>query len=203
MTSSDEKHPVPGARELDLAALKALAHPLRVQIFEILSQYGPQTASGLGSQLGESSGSTSYHLRQLARHGLIRDIGGKGSGRERWWERMPGSVGFGGVEVQDSPASLQVSRMVMREMQRHREQQFERYFLHDLDLENEQWQDASMIATANLRLTASQLAELNAGVMALAKEIGERYRDQEGDDVRPVSMHVTSYPLPPVDGESS
>ena len=203
MISSGEKQPLPDTRELDYAALKALAHPLRVQIFEILSQYGAQTASGLDSQLGESSGATSYHLRQLARHGLIREIGGKGSGRERWWERVPGSVGFGGPDLQDSPAGQEVSRMVMREMQRNRDQQFERYFLHDLDTESDEWRDASMIGTANLRLTASQLAELNAGVMALTKEFGERYRDQQGDDVRPVTMHVMSFPLTPVGGEQS
>ena len=59
-------------RVLDTGALRALAHPLRVQIYDILSQYGPQTASSLAEKLGESSGSTSYHLRALAKHDLIR-----------------------------------------------------------------------------------------------------------------------------------
>ena len=59
-------------RVLDTGALRALAHPLRVQIYDILSQYGPQTASSLAERLGESSGSTSYHLRALAKHDLIR-----------------------------------------------------------------------------------------------------------------------------------
>ncbi|WP_298942311.1 helix-turn-helix domain-containing protein [uncultured Microbacterium sp.] len=46
---------------LDAGALRALAHPIRVRIFDILSQYGPQTASSLAERLHESSGSTSYH----------------------------------------------------------------------------------------------------------------------------------------------
>ena len=50
-------------RRLDSGALKALAHPLRVRIFDLLSAHGPQTASSLASMLGETSGSTSYHLR--------------------------------------------------------------------------------------------------------------------------------------------
>ena len=86
-------------RVLDAGALRALAHPLRVEIYDILSQYGPQTASSLAARLGESSGSTSYHLRALAKHDLIREAEGRGSGRERWWERPPGSVTFANPEV--------------------------------------------------------------------------------------------------------
>src|SRR3954471_15102943 len=74
------------------AALKALAHPLRVRLLETLSRYGAQTASNLAARLGESSGSTSYHLRQLARHGLVREVEGRGTARERWWERPPGPL---------------------------------------------------------------------------------------------------------------
>ncbi|WP_442860652.1 winged helix-turn-helix domain-containing protein [Arthrobacter sp. zg-Y895] len=54
------------------SVLKALAHPLRAQLLDTLSQYGPQTASSMGKRVGESRGATSYHLRKLARHGLVR-----------------------------------------------------------------------------------------------------------------------------------
>src|ERR1700712_5859125 len=84
-----------GERDLDLVALKALAHPLRVEIFGVLSTYGPFTASGLAERLGESSGATSYHLRQLAKHGIIVEVEGKGSARERWWRMAPGGVTIG------------------------------------------------------------------------------------------------------------
>src|SRR3954453_5944861 len=81
-------------RILDSGALRALAHPLRVRIYDILSQYGPQTASSLAERLGESSGSTSYHLRALAKHDLIREATDRGTGRERWWKRPAGGVSF-------------------------------------------------------------------------------------------------------------
>lgn len=72
-------------RQIDPSGLKALAHPLRVRILGVLDDVGEVTASGLGAALGESSGSMSYHLRQLAKHGFVEDIQGKGSARERWW----------------------------------------------------------------------------------------------------------------------
>ncbi len=72
--------------------MRALAHPLRLRILDELSINGPLTASGLGERLAESSGATSYHLRQLEKHGLVREVTAKGNARERWWERRPGSI---------------------------------------------------------------------------------------------------------------
>src|SRR6478609_11448403 len=84
---SAERHPALGP-----AQLKALAHPLRVQILDLLSTHGALTASRLADLVGESSGSTSYHLRQLARHGFVREVRDRGTARERWWERPPGPL---------------------------------------------------------------------------------------------------------------
>jgi len=65
--------------------LKGLAHPLRVRLLGALREHGPATASMLAARLGESSGATSYHLRQLEGFGFIAEDPGRGSGRERWW----------------------------------------------------------------------------------------------------------------------
>src|SRR3954453_14900412 len=56
--------------ELDAAALKALAHPLRVQILRTLELRKQERVTGLAQELGERTGAVSYHLRQLARAGL-------------------------------------------------------------------------------------------------------------------------------------
>ena len=89
-------------RILDAGALRALAHPLRVRLYDILSQYGPQTASSLAELTGESTGATSYHLRALARHDLIREVEGRGTARERWWERPAGRVTLTTPEMQNT-----------------------------------------------------------------------------------------------------
>jgi DNA-binding transcriptional ArsR family regulator len=64
----------------------ALAHPIRFRIFEVLRE-GPSTASRLARRLGESRGSASYHLRLLARAGVIEELPEAGTRRERWWRR--------------------------------------------------------------------------------------------------------------------
>ena len=54
-------------------AIRALSHPLRVRLLDLLRFDGPSTATLLARRVGESSGATSYHLRQLARHGFIEE----------------------------------------------------------------------------------------------------------------------------------
>ncbi|MFJ7492323.1 winged helix-turn-helix domain-containing protein [Streptomyces sp. NPDC097727] len=71
--------------KVDARTLRGLAHPLRLRLLAALRQYGPATASGLADRLGESSGATSYHLRQLAAYGFVEDDPERGKGRERWW----------------------------------------------------------------------------------------------------------------------
>jgi DNA-binding transcriptional ArsR family regulator len=67
------------------AALKALAHPVRLRMLGLLRTEGASTASRLAERLGLNSGATSYHLRQLAEHGFVVDDTGRGNARERWW----------------------------------------------------------------------------------------------------------------------
>src|SRR3954451_21753322 len=72
----------------DPEALEALAHPLRGRLLGLLRSDGPATARGLATQVGESSGVTSYHLRKLADAGFVEEDAGRGTRRERWWRAV-------------------------------------------------------------------------------------------------------------------
>src|SRR4051795_3709734 len=115
MTDEERPRPGRGARNLDMESLKALSHPLRVQMLDALSVYGPATASGLAERLAESSGATSYHLRQLEKHGFVREVEGRGTTRERWWERVPRAISIENKEYRDSPAAMAASKLVLNE----------------------------------------------------------------------------------------
>lgn len=69
----------------DVHVIRALAHPLRIRMLSFLQQEGSATSTTLARALGESTGSTSYHLRQLARHGLVEENADHGDRRDRWW----------------------------------------------------------------------------------------------------------------------
>ncbi|GLK13303.1 helix-turn-helix domain-containing protein [Streptosporangium carneum] len=75
---------------LDPGRLKALAHPMRRLMLRHLSVHGPATSTTLGELLDAKTGTTSYHLRQLEKHGFIEEIPERSTGRERWWRRADG-----------------------------------------------------------------------------------------------------------------
>ncbi|WP_194398262.1 ArsR/SmtB family transcription factor [Microbacterium atlanticum] len=190
----------PGDRVLDAGALRALAHPLRVRIYDILSQYGAQTASSLAERLGESSGSTSYHLRALAKHELIVEVDGRGSGRERWWERPVGGVSFANPEAIKTPSGRAATQIVMNEFFRLRQEQLMAFVDRGLGGEDPSWQEGTMISTATARLTPEQSKELTRKIMALIDDAVDKHRDQDGDDVRPVTIRADVFPLPGLEG---
>ena len=76
------------------ANLKALTHPLRVQVLGLLRTYGPATATTLAQRLGLTSGALSYHLRQLERYGFIVEDTERGNDRDRWWRAAHRSTEF-------------------------------------------------------------------------------------------------------------
>ncbi|WP_150957013.1 helix-turn-helix domain-containing protein [Microbacterium testaceum] len=182
-------------RVLDAGALRALAHPLRVRLYDILSQYGPQTASSLAELTGESTGSTSYHLRALAQHDLIREVADRGTARERWWERPAGAVTLSNPEMENTPSGRAVLEAVHSETLTLRHQQLMQFATHGWN-ETEEWRDAALIATASARLTATQTRELVQRIQAVIDETVARYRDQSGEGVRPITMRADIFPLP-------
>ena len=73
---SDEEVPGRTVIRLDNArALRAYAHPVRMKLILALRTRGPLTATQAGRLLGESSGTCSFHLRQLAKYGLVEETG--------------------------------------------------------------------------------------------------------------------------------
>jgi DNA-binding transcriptional ArsR family regulator len=191
MTPTDDTD----GRVADLDGLKALAHPLRVQIIESLSTYGPHTASTLGDRLGESSGATSYHLRQLEKHGYVREVEGRGTARERWWERTPGPIMMGGPALEQSEAGKQASRVIMREWLHHREAGVRDIVERGMTELDERWQHAIMLHSASVHVTAEQLDELNEQIFHLVSQFAATHRGQRVVRSRPVQIQYFAFPV--------
>jgi DNA-binding transcriptional ArsR family regulator len=187
-----------GDLELDVDGLKALAHPLRVQIFDMLSIYGSFTASGLAERLNESSGATSYHLRQLEKHGLVREVKGKGTGRERWWERPPGAVQIGNKETTASPAGRSASNMIFRQLRYNEDKLLTDFVERGPDELSPEWQDAGILSSLNTMLTSEQLSTYVHEVMQVTDKYVRAYRGQKVAGARPVHVVVQAFPV--VDG---
>lgn len=165
-------------RVLDAPALRALAHPLRYRLLELLKEGGASTASDLGRRVGESSGSTSYHLRQLAAHGFIEEASELGSGRDRWWRASPGGWTLEGIEGFQDPTAQRAAAMVLDEFRRSRLEMLERWHREGQRWGSE-WVAASIDMTSRLVLTRDQAARLRDELV----EVVDRWRAEVGDHV--------------------
>jgi len=169
---TDERPPV----ELtDPRALRAYAHPVRGKLVGLLRRQGPLTATRAGQLLGESSGTTSFHLRQLAKYGLVEAAPG-GKGREKPWQatslmtRIP--VIFAQPEAAEAAKQLRSSMA---------QSYFESLvqWLQRADEEPEEWQDAADFGDRFIVVTSEELAALTAAVSELLEPYGRRLQHPE------------------------
>ncbi|MBD5786497.1 helix-turn-helix domain-containing protein [Cellulosimicrobium terreum] len=190
----------PPERDLGPAQLKALAHPLRIEILEQLTVHSALTASGLADLVGESSGSTSYHLRQLAKHGFVREVAGRGTARERWWERNPGGFTVSLPDDPDDVAAIATTRTVNREFEQARARRILALIDHPTTV-GRNWLEATRFQTTNLWLTSDQASEVLGAWDRFAVLLDHYANQQETPGARPVQVHFNLFPL--VDGKEN
>jgi DNA-binding transcriptional ArsR family regulator len=183
---------------LNASSLRGLAHPLRVRLLNQLREHGPATATMLAGRLGESSGATSYHLRQLATHGFVSEDEGRGVGRERWWKAAHAGTLFESSLTEQAP---QESEAYLRAVAAMNAETVDRW-LNEASTLPMGWREASTISDFRLRLTEPEALDLNHEIFRLV----ERYRrydspGQEPDDCSTVVMQVQLMPFAPVAGE--
>lgn len=178
--------------ELDAGALKALAHPSRVRLWELLYEHGPATASHLAARSGENTGVVSYHLRELARHGLIEDAPGRspgrGKGRERWWRAAPGGFSFRPdlFAASGDSESAGAAELLLSELVRLRVAELTR-FQQEAKTMPRAWVEASVNSSYSLTLTRDELAAFVDEVL----QVIARYRSQgDAEQAAPSAARV-------------
>jgi DNA-binding transcriptional ArsR family regulator len=190
---ADDAPPVP---RMDADQLRALAHPLRLQLLQVLRAEGPATASQLGRRLGESSGATSYHLRALHRAGMVEEAERR-NGRERWWQRPPGrllipnSVSADASEAER--AELQAAHAQIESIIVERDEKAMHRWMEVRYGKSLEWQDAQWIGNTRLWATAEEVAEFVRAVLDLAEPL--RKAPEPGDSERQ-EVHFTFRALP-------
>jgi DNA-binding transcriptional ArsR family regulator len=187
----------PGFRRLDdPQTLRALAHPTRLSILELMSREGSVTVTRASEALGESTASCSYHLRQLAKYGDVEPAGG-GRGRERPWRRAMRGQSFDESSADPetrAAAEALTSVVVQRHMSRIAR------WLDGRSREAPEWRDVTGFSDRILHLTPEELADLDRRIFAVIAETG--YEDRTDDPAarppgaRAISLMVYGVPLP-------
>lgn len=194
---------MPGKRTVTLTdprALRAMAHPTRLELIGLLRRGGPLTATQAGELIGESPASCSFHLRQLAKYGLVEEAGG-GRGRERPWRATAISTEWPvfGESEETRAAGEMLSRVVV-----------ERYFesavewLERQPSEPPEWAEAAPLGDALVYMTAEELREVEARIRELFEPFLERLEDgaPRVEGSRPVSVIALAFPMAETEREN-
>jgi DNA-binding transcriptional ArsR family regulator len=182
----------PGTTITDVAVMRALAHPARISLLDHLANSGPATATECAEVVDLTPSATSYHLRALAKAGLIEEAPGRGDGRERLWRSTVGSYRVEGGP--DDDPEVQAARSeLLHSFVTWEESQVRRYVARMND-EPKKWQDATIFNTTVLQLTAEELDELSDAVLDLLRPYKKRSRQDPPADSRTVSTLFRAFP---------
>jgi DNA-binding transcriptional ArsR family regulator len=174
----------------DPRAMRALAHPVRLDLLEALSVHGPLTATEAAALVGESPANCSWHLRQLAKYGFIEEDP-SARGRQRPWRKA--HAGMSWSESSPDPRSAAAARALTEVF-------FDREFRLVKEAmsapEQPGWADSTVAVQAIAWLTADELRTLDDELLVLLA----RHRDRVTDpslrpaDARPVRMLALATP---------
>jgi DNA-binding MarR family transcriptional regulator len=173
----------------DPRAIRALAHPLRLDLIELLGTLGPTTAADCARRLGTSQASCSFHLRQLAKYGFVEEAQASPDGRKRPWQLTDLEQSW---SSDVGPAADHLERVfVQREADR---------MLHWIGRssdEPKQWRESSFLGGATLPLSPAELDGIGDQLRAVLEPYVRRLEDRRDwpSDARFVRVVLSSVPL--------
>jgi hypothetical protein len=159
-------------RLADPRALRAYAHPVRMALVGLLRTEGPLTATRAGELLGESSGTCSFHLRQLAKYGLVEEAGG-GTGREKPWRATTTSTEWD-TTGDRTPAAAAAAGLLSTVLAEQYFGQLMRW-LDAFAGEPAEWQESAVLGDRILYVTPAELEGVRDRVREVLDEYFERY----------------------------
>ncbi len=182
----------------DPRAMRALAHPVRLELLEQLAMAGTLTAAQASERVNETPANCSFHLRILARYGFVEEAG-DGRGRARPWRRVIGGIGTPELyDEQDNPEAAATGRALTDIVVNRHLETIRRYRAAVGPAVPPEWQSLGGHTNAITHLTLDELAELRAELIALLTRYAGRSAQPELRPAgsRPVQVFAFIMPRP-------
>jgi DNA-binding transcriptional ArsR family regulator len=178
----------------DPQVMRAMSHPARLEIMEYLNSTGASvTATECAEIVGMSPSAISYHLRELAKVGLVEQAPSRGDGRERVWRspvhsyNVPMSV--------DADAETKAAEDTLVEVYLTRDFQRIRNHLATVRELPTEWYEGTALMGSNLLVTAAELKALTTAVQELVEPLKRRNRIADPPEgARTVIVHFAAFP---------
>lgn len=179
---------------VDPSAMRALAHPLKWRLMDVLLVEVQATSTRCAELIGETQANCSFHLRQLARYGLVEEAPSS-SKKERPWRLTTTDQSWSTVQPDEgrTRAVAELERVFV-EHEMAKLMRWERTALSY----PKQWRASALRSAAQTWLTAEELADLGQQITELLRIYRDRLSDpkKRPRGSRPVRLLAVGYPLP-------
>jgi DNA-binding transcriptional ArsR family regulator len=179
----------------DPKVMRALAHPARLTILEELGLGRAGTATEFAAICGLTPSATSYHLRALAKAGLVQEAPGRGDGREWVWQL----VSAGGIEITSGPdgdPEAMRAEQGLVEVWLARSEARTRSWVARWPQESREWYHATRLTEQVIDVTPEELTELNTKVYELVLPYSRSVRREPPPNSRAIAIVYRTVPLP-------
>ncbi|MEV7425868.1 helix-turn-helix domain-containing protein [Streptomyces sp. NPDC091212] len=168
-------------------------HPVRVALLDLLAEVGTVTSTQAAARLGHSSGLCSFHLRQLARHGLIEEAPHNG-GRARPWQLRWASSDQSDQSDQSEREVPEEFAALARGLE---DESYQHWLAHREQAPGEWRQDESFSAVVHL--TPAEMAELATSIRCLLADFRDRDQHPAARPAGTVAVAVATRLFPLLD----
>lgn len=173
--------------------MRALAHPVRLALLEHLSQLGEgATATECATVVGLSPSATSYHLRALAKAGMIHEAPSRGDARERVWRARYEKYDVGSEP--DASADVIAAEAALIETFLARQNDKVRRFMAVAREGAREWFGVALVSELTLAVTARELKQLTTQIDELIEPFRTRSRQRPPRTARTVSFQIRAVP---------
>jgi hypothetical protein len=175
----------------DPKRLRALAHPLRWKLINLIGEEETATATRCADVLGESVASCSYHLNMLAKYDYIEQAEG-GQGREKPWQLVSREQSFSGegLDLEGKLAAeaageafLDYEVDAMRERMKRR------------DADPDEWREPTGIAASTMYVTLDEAREIREQLNKVVDSYQERWEKPalRPDGARQLRVFISAF----------
>ncbi|MCL2418346.1 MAG: helix-turn-helix domain-containing protein [Conexibacteraceae bacterium] len=186
------------SREIsDATTMRALAHPTRLALIELMGREGEMTATRAAEMLGDSPGNMSWHLQTLAKYGYVEEAG-TGKGRSRPWKLASPRFSVT-ARPEDPGAALAENELVQLILERGRERQ--RQWFAARGTFPADWDAAAFVNEILVYVTSAELRAISGEIAEIFERHGDRTADKSKRpaDALPVYLSAYGHPLPPTE----
>ena len=176
----------------DPKALRALAHPLRLDLLDRLMSFGEQTAAQCAEAVGSTASNCSYHPRALARVGLV-EAGSSSDRRERPWRATSTGLEFGPTDPASPPTAAGVA---LDELSLARGEELTRPGPPAPPYQPPDRRAAEAYHDYALKLTASELSQLVGQIDTLVRPFIAMTRDEAPGDAEVAALRLLAFRHP-------